>query len=174
MQSPVPRKQTFAQVDRKALAALSKLTVKQPTAGAALAAMVALMDRRNAVCISHKTLANLLGVHQTTIKKAVKVLKDGKWIQQIQLGRSGTVNAYVINSRVAWADKRENLRLSLFDAVIVADAEDQDQRTLSNEELRKVPLIHPPELPLPTGVVDMGDQDFFDGMEYVLKGVPDN
>ena len=170
MQPPVPNKQTFAQVDRKALSKLSKLTVKQPTAGAALSAMVALMDRRNAVCVSHKTLAKMLGVHQATMKRAIQVLKDGKWIQQVQLGATGSVNVYVINSRVAWADRRENLRLAMFNAVIVADAEDQDEMTLSTDELLKVPMIYPPELPLPTGEIDVGDQHDLPGFEPVIKG----
>nr|AGL76965.1 putative replication protein [Paracoccus marcusii] len=54
--------------------------------------------------------------------------------REVQVVRIGTGRecAYVLNDRVAWADKRDNLRLSRFSAEIVADAEDQSEHTLSS------------------------------------------
>lgn len=169
----VPSRQTFVQTDRKAHLALGKLAVKHASAAAILHQLIGLMDRKCAVCISHQTLAEMLGIHLTTVKKSMKVLREGNWIQQIQIGKSGTVNAYVVNSRVAWADKRENLRLAHFSAQIIANASDQDQATLEPTEMRKVPLIHPPEEALPTGEWPPESQTQIPGMEAVAKGMPE-
>lgn len=174
LSGPVPKKQTFVQTERKAHLALGKLAIKHPSAAAILHQLIALMDRQCAVCLSHKTLSDMLGIHQTTVKKAMKVLKDGNWIQVVQIGQNGTVNAYIVNSRVAWADKRDNLKLSRFHAVIVANAEDQTEQTLEGPELKKVPLIYPPdETPLPTGEWPNSETGYLEGIEPTAEGWPE-
>ena len=146
--------------------------MSNPAAAAVMHQLVAIMDRNNAVAIAHSTLADLVGVHQTTIKKALKFHKEHRWIQVIQLVQRGTVNAYVINDQVAWADYRDNKRLAIFSARIVASADDQDALTLSSQKLRKVPIIHPPEQALPTGDWPMGEQAQLPGFEAVAEGAP--
>ena len=170
-----PKKQTFVQTERQAHIKLGKLTANHPAAGMVLNTLVGLMDRQCAVCISHDTLAKMLGVHKNTIKRGLGVLKQGKWIQQVQIGARGTINVYLVNSRVAWADRRENLKLSRFHAVMIVDADDQDEQTmtLQVDDMQKVPYVIPPEQPLPTGELEPGDQDHFPGLEPVLEARPD-
>jgi DNA-binding transcriptional MocR family regulator len=128
------------------------------------------MGDRNAVVISQKTLAKMLGISDRTVKTAVSDLTSERWIQSVKLG-PGTVNAYVINSRVAWAQKRDELRLSLFHAAVVADHDDQDPVTLDDTPLRIVPVLYPGERQLPT---DPGlpppSQPFLDSLEPNLPG----
>jgi hypothetical protein len=88
----------------------------------------------------------------------------------VRLGATGTVNAYVVNSRVAWCDLRE---MALFSARIVADVEDQTQQTLSSDELRRVPMVYPPEEALPAGEWPSGSQAQLPGLENVATGQPD-
>lgn len=169
----VPSRQTWVQTQREAHVEWGKLVLHNPAAAAVMHQLVAVMDRQNAVAISHGTLADLVGMHQTTIKKALKYLKDNRWIQVVQLGQRGTVNAYVINTEVAWADYRENKKLAIFSARIVADAADQDEAALNpRKPLRKIPIIYPPEEALPVGDLRPGDQASLPGFEPVVVGQP--
>jgi len=171
--SVVPSRQMWVQTQREAHVEWGKLVLNNPTAAAVMHQLVAVMDRQNAVAISHGTLAELVGIHQTTIKKALKYLRDNRWIQVIQLGQRGTVNAYVINTEVAWADYRENKKLAIFSARIVADAADQDVAALNPKKpLRKIPIIYPPEEALPVGDLKPGDQASLPGFEPVVVGSP--
>lgn len=170
----VPKRQTFVQTERAAHVEWGRLVMSKPAAAAVMHQLIALMDKTNAVAISHSTLAELIGVHQTTVKKALKYLREHRWVQVVQLGPRGTVNVYVVNDRVAWADYRDNKRLSIFSARIVASAAEQDEVTLSTKALRKVPIIHPPEKALPSGEWPPGSQPTLEGMEPVAEGWPEN
>ena len=176
MTQPVaPRRQTFVQTERQAHIALAKLSAKHPSAGMIMNLLVGLMDRQCAVCIAHETLSKMLGVHRNTIKRGLGVLKKGRWIQQVQIGQRGTVNVYLVNSAVAWADRRDNLKLSRFHAVVIADADDQDEETLDLQfdDMQKVPFVVPPEEPLPSGDWPLGTQTQLPGIEAVATGWPD-
>ena len=110
------------------------------------------MGHQNAVVISQRTLAKLLGCAPRSIRNAVEVLESERWIQVIQIGQRGTVNAYVVNDQVAWGEKREHIhRLSVFSAAIVADEEDQSEYTLLPGQLRRIPALYPGEVQMPTG-----------------------
>ena len=172
--SPTPKKQTFVQTERAAHLAWGKLSAHKPMAACCLHQLIALMDRQNTVCIAHKTLAKMLNIHIRSVNRGVKYLEENGWIQRIQMGSTASVNAYSINSRVAWADKRDNKKFSRFHAVIIADIDDQNEVALSTEELKKVPLIYPPdEIPLPTGEWPEGETGFLEGTEPTAEGWPD-
>ena len=68
-----------------------------------------------------------------------------------QIGGRGTVNAYILNDRVAWSGKRDGIRYSLFSArVIVSDEEQPDREELDQlEPLRRIPSVYPSEQQLP-------------------------
>jgi hypothetical protein len=126
--------------------------MKSPRAAALMHQLVARMGHQNAVVISQKTLSKLLGCNTRTIQRAVSDLVAECWIQAVSLGGGGTINAYVVNSSIAWGQKRDDLpRLSTFNAVIIADEEDQDAITLASSLLRKLPIIFSGERQLPFG-----------------------
>lgn len=143
---------SFVQTERKAHEAWDLLIRENPAAARVMHRLVSLMDKRGAVVVSQKTLAELLGVHRNTIGKAVKVLEQHAWIDTTQLGGSASgVKAYVVNRRVAWADRRENQRFAIFDARVVVSASEQSVGAL---EARDKPLIRLPragEYQLPAG-----------------------
>ena len=133
---------TWVQTERAAHEAWAKLTMDSPKAAAVMHHLVANMGHQNAVVISQKTLSKMLGCSLRTVKYAVADLVDGNWVQVVQIGQHGTINAYVVNSTVAWVESRDQLhRLSIFHATVVADAEDQTEETLSRSNLRKLPII---------------------------------
>jgi DNA-binding transcriptional regulator YhcF (GntR family) len=168
--TPAPdARKTWVQTERKAHEAWSKLTMESPRAGAVMHRLVALMGHQNAVMISLKALAKLMGCNERTVRRAISDLEKGNWIQVVQLGQSGTVNAYVVNDRVAWGEKREHLpTLSVFSARIVADAADQSEQTLDKAPLRRLPIIVPPEEAIPHGEGEPGVQIALPGFEAVI------
>jgi hypothetical protein len=110
-------------------------------------------------------------VPSPSLKYAVADLVDGNWVQVVQIGQHGTINAYVVNSAVAWGENRDQLgRLSVFHAAVVADAEDQSEATLGRADLRKLPIIYPPEEAMPHGDGEPGAQTILPGMEPVIVG----
>ena len=164
---------TWVQTERKAHEAWAKLTVQSPKAAAVMHHLVANMGHQNAVVIAQKTLAKMLGCSLRTIKYAVADLVDGNWVQVVQIGQHGTINAYVVNSAVAWGESREQMgRLSVFHAAVVADAEDQTEETLGRKELRKLPIIYPPEQAIMHGDGEPGAQTILPGFEPVIEGLP--
>ena len=143
---------TWVQTDRKAHEAWGDLALKSPRAAALLHRLIANMGHQNAVVINQKTLAEIMGCTIRTVQRAVADLVANKWIQAISMGGAGTVNAYVVNDRVAWGEKR-NMRphLSVFSAQVVARADDQDAVTLDGLQLRRIPTLYAGEQQLPTG-----------------------
>lgn len=159
---------TFVQTDRATHEAWAKFSIKRPAASAVLHYLTANVGHHNAVVIPQKTMAKALGVSDRTVRRAVEDLAEGNWVQIVRIG-AGRECAYVLNDRVAWADKRENLRLSRFSAEIVADAEDQSEHTLYGPELHQLPDMFPDEAQLPSGEgLPPISQPFFDGMEPAL------
>lgn len=170
----VPKKQTFVQVERDALAAMGDLIRRSPSAARVLALLCSMMDKTNAVAISHQLLADRTGCGLTTIKRSIDLLVDDNWIEVWRIGKSGTVNAYVVNSRVAWADRRDNKQHAIFAAQIVIDRSDTPERQQRTTPLRKVPIIFPPEMALVAGGWPDGAQTQLPGLETVAIGQPDD
>ena len=141
----------WVQVERKASEAWARLCVKKPSAAAVLHHLVANMGHQNAVVIPQKVLAKLIGVSDRTVRTAIADLVADKWISVVKLNGPGTVAAYVVNDRVAWGQRRDQLCLSVFSATIVADRGDQDETLLGHADLRRIPTLYPGERQLPTG-----------------------
>lgn len=132
--------------------------------------LIARMGHQNAVVVSQKVLAKLVGVGERTIKRAVKDLVERKFIQVVQLNGPGTVNAYVVNDRIAWQDRRGSMKkYSTFSANIVADIDDQPESTLAHDALVSLPALYAGEEALPEGEgEDPPSQAIMDGFEPVI------
>lgn len=162
----------FVQTDRAAHEAWGRLAVKSPAAGALLHVLVANVAEQNAIVASHKILAKLMGSSPATVKRALKVLEAGNWIEILQIGASGTVNAYVLNSRVAWTEGRDKLRYSRLQAEVLVSEDEQPAGALdaATEELRRLPRIGEIQLPSGPGLPPVS-QPFFTGLEPDLPSV---
>ena len=162
----------WVQTERKAHEAWSRMWIKKPTAAALMHLLVAQMGHQNAVVVSQKVLAKLLGVTDRTVRTAIADLSAEKWIQVVKMNGPGTVAAYVVNDRVAWGQPRDQLRLSVFSATVVADAGDQDAATLSLGDLRRIPTLFAGERQLPVGPgEDPPSQPSIPGMEPDLPSI---
>jgi DNA-binding transcriptional MocR family regulator len=128
------------------------LTARKPRAGQLLLILVARMGERNAVGISQKTIAKLMRCSVDTVQRAVRDLTEENYVQVVRMNGPGTVAAYVVNDRVAWGQPRDELRLSIFSATLVADAADQPQSVIDDTRpLKSLPRLFPTERQLPTG-----------------------
>lgn len=172
MTRELPTKSTrpgsWVQTDRAAHEAWGRLSIQSPKAGALLHVLAAQVGDHNAVVISQRVLAKILGCHVNTVATAVKTLVAGNWLEVRQIGPSSTVNAYVLNDRVAWATSREGLRHSLFSAAVVVSEEEQPDRAEIGTQppLRRLPRLFPGERQLPTGPgEDPPSQPFLDSLE---------
>lgn len=156
----------WVQTERKAHEAWANLISRKPRAAILLHHLVAQMGHQNAVVIPQKVLAKLMKCSQETVKRAVADLVAERWVQIVKLNGPGTVNAYVVNDRVAWGQPRDQMVLSTFSANIVADREDQDAATLDDADLRRIPVLYPGEQQLPAGPGEPPpSQTILEGME---------
>jgi len=167
-----PVRGTWVQTERKAHEAWAILIGSKPKAAQLLHLLVANMDKRGAVVASQQTLAELMGCSAPTVKRAVKVLRDDNWVDVSRIGSErGGVNVYMINRRVAWADKRENQRYAAFDARILLSASEQDQMSLEAKgPLRQLPQMGELQIPVGEGI-DPPSQPSLEGMEPDLPAI---
>lgn len=146
------KRQTWVQTERAAHEAWGQLIAKSPRAAQLMHHIVAHMDSSAAVVASYATLAGICGYSVATVRRAVDDLKADHWVQVVQIGGKGGANAFIVNSRVAWAAPRDQLPLAAFSARVLTTAIEQDQATLAGPELKRIPhLMHPGERQLPMG-----------------------
>jgi hypothetical protein len=114
---------------------------------------LARLGEHNAVVISQRTIASLLSCDERTVRRAVSMLAEHDFIEIRQIGDRGTVNAYVVNDRVAWVGARDGKRYSLFSAAVVVSADEQPDLEKVGQQgpLKRLPMMHLGERQLPTG-----------------------
>jgi len=168
---PIESKQvTWVQTERATHEAWGRLTTRSPRAAAMAHYLVAHMERTGAVVASYALLSKITGMSVATVRRALDDLKADRWIEVVQIGGKGGANAYVINSRVAWALGRDKLHMAAFTARVIADASEQQQ--IDDTPLRRIPTLHPGELQLPSGPSeDPPSQPSIPGMEPDLPAL---
>ena len=169
--SGLPEKKSasqWVQTERAAHEAWASLIERAPKAAQLMHILTARVGEHNAVVVSQKTLSALMKCSRRTVQRAVDVLIADRWIEVRQIGENGTVNAHIINDRVAWSGKRDGIRYSLFSAAIILSSDEQPDQSLLDElePLRRVPSLFQGERQLPSGTgLPPISQPFFDGME---------
>lgn len=147
---PQQRRATWVQTERAAHEAWARLVRSNARAATLLHVLVAHMDHQSAIVASRATLGRLAGYSEATVKRAIADLRADCWIDVVQVGGKGGVNAYVVNSRVAWADSRERLGTAVFTARVIASQDEQEMAAIETP-LRRIPTLYPFERQLPTG-----------------------
>jgi len=166
----VPDGRHFAQIERRATERSAKLMQQHPQAASLLYMLVRHMDRRGAVVASQSALAELQGVSHSTIKRAVKILRDGNWIDVVRLGGKGGSLAYAVNGRFAWSDTRDEMpRRAYFQASILAVESEQDEPIDDRPPLEPIPSVMSGEHAVYTGSGDdPPSQQQIEGLEPVV------
>lgn len=140
-ESAAPQEGRSVMVDRDAQEAWTALLVKSKMAAIVLHYLVSKKGHVSAIVISQKTLGEVLGVSQKTVQRAIATLVEDRWVTVVQLNGAGTSSAYIVNDQVAWRKDSNSVELSIFEATVVADKADQNDRTLTNCELRVLPIL---------------------------------
>lgn len=161
----------WVQTERAAHEAFAALITRSPLAAKIMHLLVARVGDHNAVIISQGVLAELAGASRQGVQKALRILSQERWIEVRQIGDRATVNAYVLNDRVAWHGPREGIRYSLFSATVIASSAEQPDATELDRDkslrpLRRLPALYPGEQQLPSGEgLPPPSQPFLGGME---------
>ena len=122
------RRGQWVQTERAAHEAWAALIRRSPLAAQVMHILTSQVGEHNAVVISQKALAQLVGGSERGVRDALALLQSDNWIETRQIGGRGTVNAYIINDRVAWNGKRDGIRYSLFSARVILSEEEQPDR----------------------------------------------
>lgn len=164
-------KGTWVQTERQAHEQWAQLVAAKPRAAQLLHLLVANMNSAGVLVASHRTLAALASTSVSTVKRAIGDLVAGAWVQTVRIGSErGGALAYAVNSRVAWADKRENLQYAVFDARVLVSSADQEM--LDGPRLKAIPTLYPGERQLPSGPGEQPpSQPSLPGMEPDLPAV---
>lgn len=114
----------FVQIYRKHIDDIARLAGENYTAYKLLMLIIKHMDGTNALCVSHKALVEILGISESTVKRAVKFLKDNGWVCVL---KSGTTNVYIVNDEVAWTSYGNQKAYCKFQAnVLLASSENAE------------------------------------------------
>ena len=84
------------------------------------------MDNYNAVICSYRVMQEVFGYSQATIARAIKLLKEHKYID---VKKSGTSNIYMLNKHLYWNSWGTNYAYAEFDAKVIIAASEQDKET---------------------------------------------
>lgn len=161
------KRMTWVQTDKKLHEEWGRLAVKKPAAAGLLHVLVSKMGNQNAIVLSQDLISKLLGCSVSTVKRAIKDLEEGQWIQVVSVGK-GATKAYVVNAAVAWGQSRDQLHTAVFAATVIADIDDQavPLNELMNQSLKKIPTLYPGEQQLPSGEgLEPPSQPHLDGLE---------
>lgn len=115
----------------------------------------------NAIVCSYKVLEEISGYSRPSVARAIRVLKDGNWIQAVKIGNA---HAYALNEKVVWREANNKRQYAIFSATVVSAASEQEAGLIEDTtKLNRVPMLSSGEivtvddeyLPPP----DQGDMD---------------
>lgn len=164
-----PPKGTWVQTEREAHEAWAKLIRKSPKAAELMHLITARIGDNNAVVMSIPTIMKLMETSRPTVVRAINLLREDRWVETVQIGGSGTTNAYVVNDRVAWSGPRDGIRFSLFSAAVIATSDEQENPDQLDTQLplRKLPQVGEIQAPHGDGLPPPS-QPFLDNFEPEL------
>lgn len=136
----------FIQVYREHVDDIARLAGENYTAYKLFMLLCKHMDGTNALCASYQVLTEILVVSASTLKRAVKYLKENGWICVL---KSGTSNVYIVNPEVAWTSYGSQKQYCKFQAnVLLSSSENAEYlknanatthfKTIDNEFMKSV------------------------------------
>lgn len=114
----------FIQVNRDYYKAEDWLMSKSPIAYRIFKFLINNMDGYNAVVCSYKVLQEHFDISQVTVARAIKLLKEKKYIG---IYKSGTSNVYCVNKNIVWSSWGSNFKYAKFGANIILSSSEQEE-----------------------------------------------
>jgi len=133
----------WVQTERDAHEAWAALIGHAPKAAQLMYLLASRVGQHNAVVVSQKNLMKLMGCSRRTVQRALGTLCEDGWLEVRQIGENGTVNAYIINDRVAWTGRSDDIRHSRLSAAIILSSNEQPDQTMLDDTkpLRRMPSL---------------------------------
>lgn len=136
----------FIQLYRDHIDDVARLARENPRAYDLFMILIKHMDGSNALCVSYNALTELLKVSDSTLKRAIRYLKDNGWLCVL---KSGTSNVYIINPDVVWTSYGNQKQYCKFQAnVLLSSSENAEYlnnpkatnhfKTIDNEFIKSV------------------------------------
>ena len=114
----------FAQMNLKHADDWIALSKKSHIAVEILWFLIKNCDRHNALVCSSKVLEEALNYDRTSFFRALKILKESKFLD---IKKSGSSNVFLINKEPTWKSWGKNQRYAEFGAKIIISESEQDQ-----------------------------------------------
>lgn len=131
----LPKNHNFVMFFREEMKSIRALASKDPKAFAILFLMTEQMGENNSIIVSRETLAELLAFSLPTVDRKLKYLRDNKFISVV---KSGNMNIYLINARLAWTTYANNRRYAEFKAtVLISETEQSEQKSQVKKTVNK-------------------------------------
>lgn len=130
----------FVQLSKIYMDETVDLANRAPAAFTVLMALVKQMNKVNSVMISNESLEKICGISNSTVKRAIKILREQQWIDVLKIGTS---NVYRVNSNVFWQDRADG-KWASFQAQVVLNFDEQDDTTKKKPVkswTRHIPLV---------------------------------
>ena len=129
--------ENWIQINKDAYKSEDWLMAKSPIAYRVFKFLMNNMDGYNAVVCSYKVLQEYFDISQDTVRRAIKLLKEKKYVD---VHKSGTSNIYTVNKRIAWNSWGKNYRYAKFGANIVLTESEQDSSKVKTVKHKEVQL----------------------------------
>lgn len=128
----------FLQVNKDSYKAEDWLMKESPVAYRLLRFLAQNMDNYNALICSYVVLQETLGYSRATLSRAVKLLKEKKFIQIL---KSGITNIYIINKELYWQSYGSNFSRCEFNAKIIISSEEQDEQDKTEIKAKRYKML---------------------------------
>lgn len=128
----------FLQVNKDSYKAEDWLMKESPVAYRLLRFLAQNMDNYNALIFSYVVLQETLGYSRATLSRAVKLLKEKKFIQIL---KSGITNIYIINKELYWQSYGSNFSRCEFNAKIIISSEEQDEQDKTEIKAKRYKML---------------------------------
>ncbi|MFH5911676.1 replication/maintenance protein RepL [Clostridium perfringens] len=135
-QSPYAR---WVQVNKDYYKAEDKLMAQSPIAYRIFKFLINNMDGYNSVVCSYKVIQEYFNISQVTVARAIKLLKEKKYIE---IYKSGTSNIYAINKNIVWNSWGNNFKYAKFGANILLSESEQEKKDIKKIKHEKVKHIN--------------------------------
>lgn len=129
----------FVQVNKDYYKAEDWLMAKSPIAYRIFKFLINGMDDYNAVICSYKVLQETFDISQDTVRRAIKILKEKKYVD---IYKTGTSNIYCINKNIVWQSWGTNYNQAKFGANIILSESEQEEsiksrvKTIKHKEIK--------------------------------------
>lgn len=128
----------FVQVNRDYYKQEDWLMGKSPIAYRIFKFLINNMDNYNSLVCSQTVLQEVFNISRTTVARAIKLLKEKKYIK---IYKSGTSNVYCINKNIVWSSWGSNYKYAKFGANIILSQSEQEQQIKSEITTEKIKQI---------------------------------